>query len=136
MTGSGPRLIEINYRSIGDYREFLLQESLGLSLFEIVLRLHMGEPLPPLDLAPGAALIRYFTAQSAGRLAGAPNAFDHRSEDMRISFKPLRAIGDAVKLTHSNKDYLGVLRGTGADLQRLGTEMDRISGELAWTIRA
>ncbi|MFH0934186.1 MAG: siderophore biosynthesis protein, partial [Pseudomonadota bacterium] len=30
MTGAGPRLIEINYRSIGDYREFLLQDTLGL----------------------------------------------------------------------------------------------------------
>ncbi len=134
MTDAGPRLIEINYRSIGDYREFLLQDTLGLSLFEIILSLYAGEPLPQLDITPGAALIRYFTAQSAGRLAGAPDAFDHHSDDIRITFKPLRAIGESVNLTHSNKDYLGVLRGTGADVQRLGLEMDRISSELAWTI--
>ena len=134
MTDSGPRLIEINYRSIGDYREFLLQDTLGLPLFEIILGLYAGEPLPQLDIAPGAALIRYFTAQSAGRVIGAPNAFDRHSDDIRITFKPLRAIGETVSLTHSNKDYLGVLRGTGADVQRLGLEMDRISSELAWTI--
>ncbi|WP_018077816.1 ATP-grasp domain-containing protein [Thiobacillus denitrificans] len=136
MTGSGPRLIEINYRSIGDYREFLLQDTLGLPLFEIILDLYAGEPLPEIDVAPGAALIRYFTAQSAGRLTGAPNAFDRHSEDAQITFKPLRAVGETVILTHSNKDYLGVLRGTGADLQRLGREMDRISSGLAWTIAA
>ncbi|HQT32029.1 MAG TPA: siderophore biosynthesis protein [Thiobacillus sp.] len=136
MTGAGPRLIEINYRSIGDYREFLLQDTLGLPLFEIILGLYAGEPLPQLDIAPGAALIRYFTAQSAGRLTGAPEAFDRRADDIRITFKPLRALGETVNLTHSNKDYLGVLRGTGTDVQRLGLEMDRISSGLAWTIGA
>ena len=136
MTGSGPRLIEINYRSIGDYREFLLQDALGLPLFEIILDLYMGEPLPQIDLAPDAALIRYFTAHAAGRLTGAPDAFDRRSEDGQINFKPLRAVGETVSLTHSNKDYLGVLRGTGGDVQRLGREMDRIGSGLAWTIGA
>lgn len=136
MTDAGPKLIEINYRSIGDYREFLLQDALGLPLFEIILDLYAGQPLPELDVGPGAALIRYFTAQSAGRLTGAPDAFDRRSEDVQITFKPLRAIGETVSLTHSNKDYLGVLRGTGADVQRLGLEMDRLSSGLAWTIAA
>lgn len=136
MTDAGPRLIEINYRSIGDYREFLLQDTLGLPLFEIILDLYAGEPLPEIDVAPGAALIRYFTAQSAGRVTGAPDAFDRRSEDVQITFKPLRAVGETVNLTHSNKDYLGVLRGTGADFQQLGREMDRLSSALAWTIAA
>jgi biotin carboxylase len=134
MTDSGPRLIEINYRSIGDYREFLLQDTLGLPLFEIILGLYAGEPLPQFDIPPRAALIRYFTADSAGRVTSAPDAFDRHSNDIRITFKPLRAIGDTVSLTHSNKDYLGVLRGTGADVQHLGMEMDRISSGLAWTI--
>ena len=136
MTGTGPRLVEINYRSIGDYREFLLQDTLGIPLFEIVLRLYSGEPLPQLSIAPGAALIRYFTAQSAGRLTRAPEAFVRHADDIRITFKPLRTIGDRVTLTHSNKDYLGVLRGSGSDADRLGREMDRISSSLAWTIGA
>lgn len=136
MTDAGPRLIEINYRSIGDYREFLLQDTLGLPLFEIILGLYAGEPLPQIDVAPAAALIRYFTAQSAGRVTAAPDAFDRRLEDGQITFKPLRAIGEMVSLTHSNKDYLGVLRGTGVDPHRLGREMDRISSGLAWTIGA
>ena len=136
MTDAGPRLIEINYRSIGDYREFLLEDTLGLPLFEIILDLYAGEPLPRLDLAPAAALIRYFTVQAAGRLSGAPEAFDRHADDIRITFKPLRAIGETVSLTHSNKDYLGVLRGTGADGRRLDMEMDRISSGLAWTFSA
>lgn len=136
MTEKGPRLIEINYRNIGDYREFLLRDTLAIPLFEIVLRLYLGEALPQLKLAPNAALIRYFTAQSAGRLFDSPEAFIRRANDLQVTYKPLRAAGDSISLTNSNKDYLGVLRGTGADAQRLGLEMDRISGSLAWEIAA
>lgn len=134
MTATGPRLIEINYRNIGDYREFLLQDTLAIPLFDIVLRLYLGEPLPRLDLAGNAALIRYFTAQSAGRLSEAPAAFAERVHGMQLSYKPLRSAGDAISLTNSNKDYLGVLRGTGPDALLLGAEMDRISASLAWEI--
>lgn len=136
MTGKGPRLIEINYRNIGDYREFLLQDTLAIPLFEIVLRLYLGEPLPSLALASNAALIRYFTASSAGRLSEAPGAFSNRTDGITLSYKPLRSTGETICLTNSNKDYLGVLRGTGPDAHRLGTEIDRISNSLAWRIAA
>lgn len=136
MTKKGPRLIEINYRNIGDYREFLLQDTLAIPLFEIVLRLYLGEPLPQLELARNAALIRYFTAQSTGRLSDAPDAFVSRTDGLQLSYKPLRSTGEVINLTNSNKDYLGVLRGTGSDAQRLSAEMDRISASLAWGISA
>jgi len=136
MTDTGPRLVEINYRNIGDYREFLLQDTLDIPLFEIVLRLYLGESLPQLNIAPGAALIRYFTARSGGRITHAPEAFVRHADDIQITFKPLRAIDDTVNLTHSNKDYLGVLRGTGSDAHRLELAMDSISSELAWKIGA
>ncbi|MDP1678750.1 MAG: ATP-grasp domain-containing protein [Candidatus Nitrotoga sp.] len=136
MTDKGPRLIEINYRNIGDYREFLMQDTLDIPLFEIVLRLYMGEPLPHLNIAPDAGLIRYFTAHSAGRLANAPEAFVRYADDIQVTYKPLRMIGDIIHLTNSNKDYLGVLRGAGSDAQCLGLEMDRITNGLAWKIDA
>lgn len=136
MTEQGPRLIEINYRNIGDYREFLLQDTLAIPLFEIVLRLYLGEALPQLELASNAALIRYFTAQYAGRLSDTPQAFVHRADGLLVSYKSLRAAGETISLTNSNKDYLGVLRGMGADAQRLGVEMNRISSSLAWGIAA
>lgn len=136
MTAQGPRLIEINYRSIGDYREFLLQDTLGIPLFEIVLRMHLGERLPQLDVAPNAALIRYFTAPSAGRLLAMPDGFVHHRESLRLTYKPLRTAGEQIHLTNSNKDYLGVLRGIGTDARHLQTEMDRVANTLAWEIAA
>lgn len=136
MSANGPRLIEINYRNIGDYREFLLQDALAIPLFEIVLRLYLGEPLPPLKPTPNAALIRYFAARTAGRLSDPPQAFVTHADGLRVSYQPLRAAGDLISLSNSNKDYLGVLRGIGADAAHLCQEMDRISRSLAWRIAA
>ena len=136
MSESGPRLIEINYRNIGDYREFLLQDTLKIPLFETVLRLYLGQPLPDLTLASNAALIRYFTAAEEGRLGASPAAFRAGDDGAQWHYQPLRAPGDEIRLSNSNKDYLGVLRGTGSDSQRLALAMDRVSAGLAWEIAA
>ncbi len=54
-----PRLVEVNYRLIGDSCEFLLADLLGESLLERVLRLHLGDPLPrrrrPRPAMPGSS---------------------------------------------------------------------------------
>jgi hypothetical protein len=55
---------------------------------------------------------------------------------VRWQYQPLRAPGDEIRLSNSNKDYLGVLRGTGSDAQRLALAMDRVSAGLAWEIAA
>lgn len=136
MSAQGPRLIEINYRNIGDYREFLLQDTLGIPLFETVLRLYLGEPLPALKLSEHAARIRYFVASAAGTVASAPTPFVESSDAVRLSFQCLRATGESFALTHSNKDYLGVLRGCSADAEVLATAMDRVSQQLSWEIQA
>jgi biotin carboxylase len=134
MTDGGPRLIEINYRTIGDYREFLLRDTLQIPLFELVLRLYLGEQLLRLDVAPNVAWIRYFTAPSAGKLTQAPSAFSHHDGDIRLSYKPLRRVGESIQLTNSNKDYVGVLRGTGTSAERLGAIIESTSGGLSWEI--
>ncbi len=136
MSADGPRLIEINYRNIGDYREFLLQETLGIPLFETVLRLHLGQPLPALKLADHAAHIRYFVASQAGTVKHASAAFAERSNAVHITYQPLRAVGDMIALTHSNKDYLGVLRGAGSDATTLASAIDSAAKRLSWEIVA
>lgn len=134
LTPRGPRLIEINYRSIGDYREFLLSDTLQFPLFEQVLRLHLGETLPVLDVPKRAAWIRYFTAQGEGTLRHAPPASLHEGNGVRLSYQPLRKVGDAIQLTNSNKDYVGVLRGSGPDTAGLAAAVELASSTLAWEI--
>ncbi|UDM53213.1 siderophore biosynthesis protein [Cupriavidus sp. MP-37] len=134
LTAQGPRLIEINYRSIGDYREFLLSDTLQFPLFEQVLRLHLGEALPTLEVPRRAAWIRYFTAQAEGTLRHAPAHSQHEGDGVRLTYQPLRKIGDAIQLTNSNKDYLGVLRGSGPDSAGLAAAVELASSKLAWEI--
>ncbi|NUT14941.1 MAG: ATP-grasp domain-containing protein [Cupriavidus sp.] len=134
LTPKGPRLIEINYRSIGDYREFLLSDTLQFPLFEQVLRLHLGQPLPALAVPERAAWIRYFTAQNEGTLRHAPPASQHDDNGVRLTYQPLRKVGDAIQLTNSNKDYVGVLRGSGPDTAGLAAAVELASSRLAWEI--
>lgn len=134
LTPKGPRLIEINYRSIGDYREFLLSDTLQFPLFEQVLRLHLGEALPALEVSKRAAWIRYFTAKVEGTLRQAPAHIQHDGDGVRLMYQPLRKVGDAIQLTNSNKDYLGVLRGSGPDTTGLAAAVELISSQLAWEI--
>ncbi|HVT67750.1 MAG TPA: hypothetical protein VHF26_08390, partial [Trebonia sp.] len=42
----GTRLIEVNDRIIGDHCDFLLAHLTGLPLFDLILRVHLGERLP------------------------------------------------------------------------------------------
>lgn len=134
MTDRGPRLIEINYRNIGDYREFLLRDTLEIPLFEIVLKTYLGEPLPALSPSSNAAWIRYFTSTSTGKLQGAPDAFTLSDDAFNLTYQPLRQIGDTIQTTHSNKDYLGVLRGKGNSREQLAAAMSKATDDLAWEI--
>lgn len=69
LTANGPVLVEINYRSIGDGREFLLDRLLPQGWFARILALHLGEPLDDSESSSAAALVHYLSAFTA---LGAP----------------------------------------------------------------
>src|SRR5205807_8552366 len=85
-----PRLIEVNYRLIGDQVDLLLADLLGVPLFERVLRVHLGERLrggwPRPD---GHALADYVVADRAGTLVRAPGPVDVEDDDVRLRYRPL-----------------------------------------------
>ncbi|GGO84103.1 carboxylate--amine ligase [Marinobacterium nitratireducens] len=136
LTERGPRLIEINYRTIGDGREFLLAETLGLPLFERVLQLHLGESLPALDLSDTRLLIHYVLATESGRLEQVPGPRRERWGQGFVDFQPLRRAGDRLELSHSNKDYLGVIRAAGDSLAELQERTAQLLAGLSWEVRA
>lgn len=130
VTDEGQVLVEINYRSIGDGREFLLDRLLPGGWFTPILRLHLGEPLPPIVPANGEALIHYLVAQQDGTLRTAPQL----TAASGLHYRPLKAQGDRITLTHSNKDYLGVLYLEASDRSQLEQLTARTLAALTWEI--
>ncbi|MFE1774813.1 acetyl-CoA carboxylase biotin carboxylase subunit family protein [Streptomyces sp. NPDC059008] len=130
------RLIEVNYRVIGDQCDLLLAQLLDIPLFEHILRTHLGEPLPA-DLGArrdGAGRVDYALADRAGTLTGAPAATDREVDGVRLSYRPLREVGSAHPLYATNRDYLGVLRVTGADRAAVDRLADGFLATERWEI--
>ncbi|MEV0096838.1 ATP-grasp domain-containing protein [Streptomyces sp. NPDC050738] len=111
------RLIEVNYRAIGDQCDLLLAQLLDIPLFEHILRTHLGEPLPVRLGArtDGRARLDYPCAERAGTLTSAPEACDLTVDGVQLTYRPLRAVGERHEVYRTNRDYLGVLRATGTD---------------------
>jgi biotin carboxylase len=119
--GREPALIEVNDRLIGDHCDFALSDLLGLDLFELVLRVYLGEPLPPGPPPPppgrAHAVIDYVIANRPGILAAPPQAGPQPSHEPGVvmSWWPLRSAGDHVTVTGTNRDYLGVITAIGPE---------------------
>jgi hypothetical protein len=119
------RIIEVNYRAIGDQCDLLLARLLEIPLFEHILRTHLGEPLPACLGArrDGAARVEYPCADRPGVLVDAPAATELSVDGVHLTYRPLRAVGERHDLYRTNRDYLGVLRATGTDQRTV----DRVS---------
>ncbi|WP_329181910.1 ATP-grasp domain-containing protein [Streptomyces sp. NBC_01477] len=133
------RLVEVNYRAIGDQCDLLLADLLGVPLFELILRVHLGEPLPP-DPWPApsgrAACLAYPYAREGGTLTAAPDPEDLDLDGVRLAYRPLRAVGSHRPLHHTNRDLLGVVRGIGADQETVDHAVDAFVASRKWEITA
>jgi hypothetical protein len=136
LTGGRARLVEVNYRMIGDSCEFLLADLLGEPLFEQVLRLHLGEPLSAAATAAfGHARVEYPCADRSGVLVEAPDRLD-LGGPVRLSYRPMRRIGERRELTGTNRDYLGVVRAVGPDQESVDGAVERFLTERVWRVAA
>jgi biotin carboxylase len=136
LTDRGPVLVEINYRSIGDGREFMLDRLFGQRWFETILQLHLGQPLMPLRPAHEHALVRYYLAQEEGRLADASADHTQQHERAHASYRGLRRPGDEIRLSRSNKDYLGVLSVVAETAHDLDHALHTLEPGLHWQIQS
>ncbi|MFD4483020.1 acetyl-CoA carboxylase biotin carboxylase subunit family protein [Streptomyces sp. NPDC058471] len=130
------RLIEVNYRAIGDQCDLLLAQLLDIPLFEHILRTHLGEPLPS-DLGArtdGRARLDYPCARSAGTLTAAPRATEVTVGGVRLTYRPLREIGEHHELHGTNRDFLGVVRATGTDQTAVDRAVADFLTEHHWEI--
>lgn len=108
-------LVEINYRSIGDGREFLLNDMSHYPWFETIMRLHKGVKIAELQAEFGQltinthARIHYVTTPQSGTISSAPTSFKKRTQQSVVIHQPLKKQHQTIQLTHSNKDYLSRL---------------------------
>ncbi|MBW8486321.1 ATP-grasp domain-containing protein [Actinomadura parmotrematis] len=133
--GGRARLIEVNYRAVGDHADFLLADLLGVPLFEHILRVHLGEPLPAPVPPPGLhAVVEPRLATASGTLAAAPGAVELTDGGVRLSYLPQRAVGTAAELTGTNRDYLGSVRAIGPDAAAVDAAIARFWSAREWVI--
>ncbi|WP_406412079.1 acetyl-CoA carboxylase biotin carboxylase subunit family protein [Streptomyces sp. NBC_01614] len=131
------RIIEVNYRAIGDQCDLLLARLLEIPLFEHILRTHLGEPLPA-DLGArrdGAARLEYPCADREGTLVAAPEATELDVDGVHLTYRPLRSAGERHELYRTNRDYLGVLRATGTDQPAVDRVVAGFLAERRWEIQ-
>lgn len=134
LTSRGPVLIEINYRSIGDGREFMLESMQPDGWFERILRLHLGHSLSEAVPSVSHAMLRYYVATEEGRLSVSPPDKVDTRDGARGVYRALRKVGDEIRLTHSNKDYLGVLSLVADSGDDLARALSRIESDLEWRV--
>ncbi|MFV2177311.1 acetyl-CoA carboxylase biotin carboxylase subunit family protein [Actinomadura sp. LOL_016] len=129
------RIIEVNYRLIGDHCDFLLADLLGVPLHEQILRVHLGARLPPAVPRPrGHAVAEPVIAGRAGRLTAAPGPVELDDGGVRLAYRPQRDVGDEVALTRTNRDYLGTVRAIGPGPDDVRAALARFRAAHEWTI--
>ena len=135
---AGGRLIEVNDRLIGDRCEFLLCDLFGLDLFELVLRVHLGERLPasipPLTVNHGEAA--YIWAEQSGvlRSTPAPGPVAGGDPGVRVSYWPMMPAGTRINLANSNRDYLGVFTAVGPSAAAVSRSVAAARERGGWVI--
>lgn len=135
-TESGPKLVEINYRSIGDGREFLLDELLPGGWFIPILQLHQGEPLPAFSAPKDQAIIHYLIAEQEGEVVEQTREIQRKQNGVKFSYQPLRKQGETIRLSRSNKDYIGVVTAIASASIDLHSAVEEFCSTLEWRIQA
>jgi biotin carboxylase len=130
------RIVEVNYRIIGDHCDFLLADLLGVPVFAWVLRAHLGEPVPPVPAATGHATVDSVVAGRSGTLAAAPGREEYAADGVRLAYWPVRAPGDTIELTRTNRDYLGLIRAVGPDAAAVEAAVQGFRARHTWEIVA
>jgi len=101
-----------------------------------VLRLHLGEPLPPPGTSQhGHARVDYPCADRSGVLVEAPDRMD-LDGPVRLAYRPMRAVGERRQLTGTNRDYLGVVRAVGPDRGSVDRAVEEFLAEQTWRVAA
>lgn len=136
--GDRARIVEVNYRLIGDTMDLICADLLGVDLFAQLIRVHQGESLPaglpdPVSL-PRHARVDYVRADRAGVLVEAPADQEFTVGGVRLGHRRMRDIGVAADLHGTNRDYLAAVHAIGPDRSTVDKTVDGFLTERRWVI--
>jgi biotin carboxylase len=138
LQGDRVRIIEVNYRLIGDLMDLVTVDVTGADLFEAVLRVHAGEPLPA-EVGEAVDVQRhgrvdYVLAERAGTLVAAPPDGERSTRGVTVGHRRMRALGVTAPVHGSNRDYLAAVWATGPDVRAVDAAVDGFREEHEWRI--
>ncbi|MFI8933189.1 siderophore biosynthesis protein [Streptomyces sp. NPDC053474] len=121
IDGDRARIIEVNYRLLGDTMDFLCSDLLGIDLFTEVIRLHSGQrlrtDLPCVRRLRRHARLALVVADRSGTLAQSPAPLDSQLPGgILLTHRRLREPGTTAPLHHDSRDFLSTIRATGPGL--------------------
>lgn len=139
--GDTARIIEVNYRLIGDTMDLICAELLGVDLFAELIRLHWGKPLsgnlPDPSTVERHARIEYVTADRAGILTEAPPPVSTELPGgISLGHRRLREIGVTAPLHGTNRDYLSVVHAIGPSAAPVDAAVDDFLATHRWLVTA
>jgi hypothetical protein len=130
------RIVEVNYRAIGDQCDLMLARLLEIPYFEHVLAVHLGRPLPA-ELGARSDLRarnEVVCADRAGVLTAAPGPCDREVDGVQLAYRPLRELGERHPHYRTNRDYLGVVWAIGPDQQAVDAAVAGFIAANSWEI--
>ncbi|AKU18237.1 ATP-grasp domain-containing protein [Luteipulveratus mongoliensis] len=130
------RLIEVNYRAIGDQCDLMLPDLIDVPIFDLALGVHCGEALPEAlpTRTDGRARLEYLCARRSGTLVRAPGSVDRVEDGVTLAYRPLRELGVTANVTMTNRDFLGVVRARGLDQARVDAVVAGFVADNEWRI--
>ncbi|MGI5132670.1 ATP-grasp domain-containing protein [Pseudonocardia sp. CA-107938] len=137
LQGERVRIIEVNYRLIGDLMDVVTADVLGVDLFEAVLRVHAGEALPAAVCAARGdrhGRVDYVLAERPGTLVAAPPDEERSTGGLTVGHRRMRAVGVTAPLDGSNRDYLSAVWATGPDVEAVDAAVDGYRETHEWRI--
>lgn len=129
LTGSGPRVVEVNPRPAGNRITELVRYVTGIDLPAAAVDVALGRAprLTPHDTGVGSAAIGFLLADRTGELARVEGA-EEAAAAPGVRELRLAAPGHAVRAAASNNDYVGHVLVTD---ESAGAARDRVNGVLA-----
>jgi biotin carboxylase len=139
LDGGVPRIIEVNYRLVGDAVDLCWAELLDVDLFAEVIRVHVGEPVSAgtVDAAGTRAHARvdWVVATTSGTLTDAPADGESVSDDRaHVVHRLIRPLGSTQDVRHNNRDYVAAVYGVGATRAGVDDAVEEYLTRSTWLI--